>query len=85
MNWEIAYIKGNPFLKVLFLFFYPLMYVVRGIAMQKKPTKWELINIAFTICTDTIIWNICGSRGLLYLFCSLWFGYGLHPAGMTNI
>jgi sphingolipid delta-4 desaturase len=35
LKWEIHAVKGNSFKKLLFLFFYPLMYVVRGLAMQK--------------------------------------------------
>ncbi|KAJ3078318.1 Sphingolipid delta(4)-desaturase DES1, partial [Quaeritorhiza haematococci] len=80
LAWEYAFVKGNPFFKFLFLFFYPLMYVVRGAAMQKQPSKWEIINWVFTISTDVILWNVCGPRGFLYLFLSLWFGYGIHPA-----
>jgi len=35
LKWEIKMVQGNSFKKLLFLFFYPLMYVVRGLAMQK--------------------------------------------------
>lgn len=35
LKWEINLVQGNSFKKLLFLFFYPLMYVVRGLAMQK--------------------------------------------------
>ena len=39
----------------------------------------------FTVCTDILIWKLCNPKGLLYLFLSLWFGYGLHPAAMHFI
>ncbi|KAI8926409.1 fatty acid desaturase-domain-containing protein [Entophlyctis helioformis] len=77
---EIYLIKGNPFMKFLFLFFYPLMYVVRGLAMQKAPSGWEYVNWIVTLSSDAFLWHLCGPRGFLYLFLSLWFGYGIHPA-----
>jgi sphingolipid delta-4 desaturase len=80
LKWEINYVKGNPFLKLMFLFFYPLMYVVRGAAMQKAPSQWEVINAIVIISTDILVYSVCGLRGLLYLFLSLWFGFGIHPA-----
>lgn len=80
LSWEYKFVRGNPFAKLLFLFFYPMMYVVRGAALQKTPSAWELINWAFTITTDLIIYKTCGAWGLFYLFLSLWFGYGIHPA-----
>jgi hypothetical protein len=49
--------------------------------MQKTPSKWELINWVWTISTDVILYNVLGHRGFMYLFYSLWFGYGIHPAG----
>lgn len=80
LAFEVQLIRGNPFMKLLFLFCYPVMYVVRGLALQKAPSTWELINWAFTICTDIVVWHVCGPRGFLYMILSLWFGYGIHPA-----
>lgn len=80
LAWEVKLIKGNPFLKFLFVFFFPMLYVIRGAAQQKTPTKWELINWLFTISSDYLVYQTCGLRGLLYLTLSLWFGYGIHPA-----
>ncbi|KAK3810734.1 MAG: fatty acid desaturase-domain-containing protein [Linnemannia gamsii] len=79
LEWEKKMIRGNAALKLLWLFIYPVMYVVRGAAMKKKPSTWEVYNIIFTISTDILVAKFCGLRGLLYLFVSLWFGYGLHP------
>eukprot|EP00842_Homolaphlyctis_polyrhiza_P005138 jgi/Hompol1/5625/HPOL_000863-RA len=71
---------GNPLLKLVFLMLYPVMYVVRGLAMQKAPSFWEYVNWVVTIATDVVVWHVCGPRGFLYMFLSLWFGYSLHPA-----
>ncbi|KAF9319145.1 fatty acid desaturase-domain-containing protein [Linnemannia elongata] len=79
LEWEKKMIRGNAALKLLWLFIYPVMYVVRGAAMKKTPSTWEIYNIIFTITTDVLVAHFCGLRGLLYLFVSLWFGYGLHP------
>ncbi|KAG0325190.1 Sphingolipid delta(4)-desaturase DES1 [Dissophora globulifera] len=79
LEWEKKMIRGNAALKLLWLFIYPLMYVVRGAAMKKTPSTWEVYNIIFTVTTDVLVAKFCGLRGLLYLFVSLWFGYGLHP------
>lgn len=79
LDWEIRLCRGNPVFKILFLFFYPVMYVIRGLAMQKTPSNWELFNIAWTVTTDLLVYRYCGAGGFMYLFYSLWFGYGIHP------
>ncbi|CAH1763921.1 15584_t:CDS:2 [Entrophospora sp. SA101] len=80
LEWEKKMIRGNAFLKFLWLNIYPIMYVVRGLAMQKSPSFWEYVNWVFTITTDIMIYKYCGLRGLIYLVLSLWFGFGAHPA-----
>ncbi|CAG8470601.1 263_t:CDS:2 [Ambispora leptoticha] len=80
LDWEKKFIRGNAFLKFIWLNIYPVMYVVRGVAMQKQPQFWEWVNWIFTIITDLLIYIYCGPRGLGYLFLSLWLGYGVHPA-----
>ncbi|KAJ3009699.1 hypothetical protein HKX48_007793 [Thoreauomyces humboldtii] len=80
LDWEVRLIKSNPLAKFTFLFFYPLMYVVRGAAQKKQPSRWEIYNIIFTVLADAIVVKYCGWRGFLYLFLSLWLGYGVHPA-----
>ncbi|KAJ1961756.1 sphingolipid delta-4 desaturase, partial [Dimargaris xerosporica] len=78
LDWELKLIGNHPYLKVVWVFCYGLMYVVRGAAQNKPLTPWELTNIAFTLCTDTLIWIYCGPWGFFYLVLSLWLGYGLH-------
>lgn len=83
LDWEKDMIKGNPLSKFLWIMIYPVMYVVRGAVMQHErnltPSKWEIINVVFTVITDTIIQYFCGWTGLFYLLASLWLGYSLHP------
>ena len=47
---------------------------------QEDAEFWEYVNLAFTAVSDVLILQFLGVRGFLYLFMSLWFGYGLHPA-----
>ncbi|CAG8801937.1 29440_t:CDS:2 [Gigaspora margarita] len=41
MEWEWKMIRGNAFLKFIWLSIYPAMYVARGVIMQKTPQFWE--------------------------------------------
>ena len=52
LSWEINLIKANPVAKILFFFFYPMMYVTRGAAKKKALSSWDNINLAFTLTTD---------------------------------
>ncbi|CAO3622119.1 unnamed protein product [Cunninghamella echinulata] len=83
LDWEKTLIKGNAITKLLWVLIYPVMYVVRGAVMQKDrqltPSKWEIINVIFSIVSDYLIYTFCGPIGLFYLFLSLWMGYSLHP------
>ncbi|KAI8326209.1 hypothetical protein GQ54DRAFT_294905 [Martensiomyces pterosporus] len=76
---EIHLIHNNPLLKTLWVFCYSVMYVVRGLAMDKRPQRWELINWAFIICVDILIARYFSVRSLAYLAVSVFFGYGMHP------
>ncbi|CAB4413921.1 unnamed protein product [Rhizophagus irregularis] len=80
LEWEKKLIRGNSFLKFIWIIIYPIMYVVRGLAMGKEPCFWEYVNWVVTITFDVLIYQFCGMRGLLYLFLSLWVGYSIHPA-----
>jgi sphingolipid delta-4 desaturase len=80
LEWELHLVRGNTWQKVLWVLIFPVMYVARGAAQGKSASKWELINYAWTITTDSLVVYFCGWRGLGYLLCSLWMGYSLHPA-----
>ncbi|KAJ8326489.1 sphingolipid delta-4 desaturase [Batrachochytrium dendrobatidis] len=80
LDFEVKLIKGNTFAKIIFITLYPVMYVVRGLAMQKAPSDWEYINVVTTVVADVLIWRFCGPIGFFYMFLSLWFGYSFHPA-----
>lgn len=77
---EYRLVRGNSLLKFIWLFFYPVMYVVRGASFGRDISFWEAVNICTTLIGDVAIYWVCGWKGLFYLFCSLWLGYGIHPA-----
>lgn len=79
LPFELRLIRGGTVNKFIWMFFYPLMYLVRGAAFGYAPSKHEIINWAFTAICDVIIYQICGWKGLFYLFASLWLGYSFHP------
>lgn len=83
LDWEKTLIRGNALAKLAWVAIYPVMYVVRGAVMQKdrhlSPSKWEIINVVFSVVSDYVIYRVCGPLGLLYLLLSLWTGYSLHP------
>ncbi|KAJ2886121.1 sphingolipid delta-4 desaturase [Coemansia aciculifera] len=76
---EIHLIHNNPLLKTLWVFCYSVMYVVRGMAMNKPPQRWEIVNLAFIVCVDMLIVRYMSLRSLAYLGVSVFFGYGMHP------
>ncbi|CAG8465258.1 4117_t:CDS:2 [Acaulospora colombiana] len=59
LDWEKKLIRGNGFLKFLWLNIYPVMYVVRGLMMQRNPQFWEYVNWAFTITVDLLVYYFC--------------------------
>ncbi|CAG8455805.1 8941_t:CDS:2 [Paraglomus occultum] len=86
MKWEAEFIGGNAIMKFLWLNIYPILYVARGIAIQKYPPQmWEYLNVVFTSVVDLSIYVAFGMRGFGYLCLSAWFGYGLHPAAARLI
>ncbi|KAI0223239.1 sphingolipid delta-4 desaturase [Massospora cicadina] len=52
MAWEYRFIKGNSLMKLLWVFCYAGLYVIRGIAMFKPLTFWEYANIAYVLAVD---------------------------------
>lgn len=81
LAWESWLIRGNAAMKAAWLAIYPLMYVIRGAALGKPPSPWEVINWIVTLLTDyLIVFKLSGWTGLVYLMLSLWLGYSFHPA-----
>ncbi|CAG8450249.1 11770_t:CDS:2 [Funneliformis caledonium] len=80
LEWESKLIRGNSFLKFIWVMIFPVLYVIRGAVMGKEPSNWEIVNWIFNITVNYLVYNFCGLRGLSYLLLCLWLGYSLHPA-----
>ncbi|CAG8621905.1 14491_t:CDS:2 [Acaulospora morrowiae] len=85
LDWEKDIISGSTSLKFMWLTLFPIINLIRSLAMLKSPQLWEYINYLFTISIDFLIFHYFGGRGLLYLVLSLWFGYSIHPAAARFI
>jgi len=85
LDWEVNFIRGNTVMKLIWMFFFPVMYIYRGALQGKTPSYWECVNYVFTLFTDAVIVYVCGWRGFGYLGLSTWLGYGLHPAAVHFI
>lgn len=79
MDWERTLIRGTTWKKVLWMAIYPALYAVRGAAFGNTPSNWEIINWISQLTVDALIYRVCGWKGLLYCFMSLWLGYSFHP------
>lgn len=80
LDWEIALIRGNFWMKFCWICVFPAMYGVRGFVLGRSMTKWENINTLFIAIVDICLYAMVGWRGLGYLALSVWFGYSFHPA-----
>lgn len=75
---EQALIRG-PISKTVWLFFYPVVYFVRGVAYARRPSVGEVLNVAFMVAVNVALFHLVGPAGLAYLALSTFFGHGLHP------
>lgn len=80
LKFEIWLIKGSVWKKFIFLAIYPFMYLIRGAAFGKPPSKLEVYNFLFTMATDAVLIYFWGMKSVIYLFLSLLIGYSFHPA-----
>ncbi len=79
-----ARLVGNSFLgKLLWLIFLPFSQALRPLKIPRPLAidSWLLINIVLQIGVNTLLWQMVGPIGCLYLACSMLFGLGLHPLG----
>jgi sphingolipid delta-4 desaturase len=79
MALEIRWVGRSPWRKLVWLAFYPFFATLaRGFI--RKPDRWEVANIAFSIACLPALWALVGGTGVGYLALSTFFGYGLlHP------
>ena len=64
----------------MFRTFQLLFYVIRpGLVNPKPPTPFVLLNAAFQVCFNAIMYKIYGGRILAYFIISSFFAGSLHP------
>lgn len=77
-EFEISWVRNIAWRKFVWLVFY-IIFATSARGFFKKPSRWEVINVVFTLAVDVAIVASIGWMGLAYLGLSTFFGYGLHP------
>ncbi|MGP0057815.1 MAG: fatty acid desaturase [Beijerinckiaceae bacterium] len=83
-RWEARLVGNRWYGKALWLFFFPVMQLVRLHRLRGTVPmggRWTYINASVIILYDLAILYFFGVGALLYLFASFWFSVGLHPLG----
>lgn len=83
-QWEARLVGNRWYGKALWLFFFPVMQLVRLNRLRGTVPmggRWTYINAAVIIVYDLAVLYFLGAGALLYLFASFWFSVGLHPLG----
>ena len=81
-DWEARWVGNSPLRKALWLFLFSAIEIVRPLRVPRPYTdKWIVANTVVIVATDTLIFALCGARGLTYVLLSTIVGIGLHPLG----
>ena len=82
-HWEARFIGNTAFGKAIWLLFFPVFQLTRPPRLKAITmwSKWSWFNLLMALAYDGLILYFCGTPGLLYLVCSLFFSIGLHPVG----
>ena len=83
-HWEARTVGNRWYGKALWLFFFPVMQLVRLNRLKGTVPmggRWTYINAAVIIAYDLAVLYFLGPAALAYLFASFWFSVGLHPLG----
>jgi sphingolipid delta-4 desaturase len=79
LAWEARWIGNSAPRKFLWLFFYVIFYLLRGLSFARPPNRGELVNTAIQAGVCVLVWKFIGSAGFGYLLASTIFGHSLHP------
>lgn len=80
---EAKFIGNSTFKKLLWIVFFGLSQALRPTRFKniKLVDKWLIINIAYMVAVNLLIFNFLGGKALLYVGLSTFFGLGPHPVG----
>ena len=79
--WEARLVGRSKASKLLWLFFFAVIYPFRVAGMQVGPARksWIATNFSFQLCWLTLLFILGGWLAILYLLLSFYFHFGLHP------
>jgi len=78
-RWEGNFFT-NSMLKLLWVICQPLFYAIRPLFLRPKtPGFWDITNSITCFTVDLIIFWFLGTKSLIYLLSSMFFGCSLHP------
>jgi sphingolipid delta-4 desaturase len=81
-DWEARLVGNSPLRKAVWLFWFAAIEIVRPLRVPRPfADRWAVTNTVVILCTDVLIWQVCGLRGLAYVLLSTIVGIGLHPVG----
>lgn len=75
---EVDVVGRSPMRKLVWLFFY-VFFGTLGRGFVRRPTRWEILNIAVQVAANIAIVQLAGWTAVAYLALSVFFGFGLHP------
>lgn len=75
---EVRIVGRSPARKLVWLVFY-VFFATLARGFLRRPSRWELVNIAVQLAANVAIVTFAGWTAILYLALSIFFGFGLHP------
>lgn len=86
-RWEVELVGTSRVGKFLWLALCPLFQVAHHYRIKQlsKPDAWDILNGTAVYGADVLLTFLFGFKPLVYLFCSTFFGLGLHPFGARFI
>ena len=79
-NVEYILIKGNIISKALWIVLYPLLYLLRSLALKMAPTSLEILNWLQTTIWNFGLYKFFGPFSFAYFTLSTYFGLSFHIA-----
>lgn len=82
-HWEASLIRGNFFMKALWLLFFPVFQAIRVFRIRSTSVFdiWTIVNFITQIAFCFAIVYFINLKALLFFAFSFFFSVGLHPLG----
>jgi sphingolipid delta-4 desaturase len=81
--WEAKLVGNSAIMKALWLFFFPVVQVLRVSRVKELQIFdfWSLLNLGIQVAFTAAVWYFIGGMAVLYMFLSFYFAISLHPLG----